>query len=78
MPKNKRTSKSTLRMKFINKEDFTKADVLWVDKHDWHPVDELPLKKSFIKSVLKSRSEKTTSTSIEALLGKYKKGSKCL
>ena len=78
MPKSKRISKSTLRVKFKNKEDFAKADVLWMDKHDWHPVDELPLKKSFIKSVLKSRSEKTTPTSIEALLGKHKKGSKCL
>ena len=76
MPKNKMINKSTLRMKFKNKEDFTKADVLWMDKYDWHPVDELPFKKSFIKKLLKSRSEKTTPTSIEALLGKHKKGRK--
>ena len=78
MPKSKRISKSTLRMKFKNKEDFNQADVLWMDKNDWHPVDELPLKKSFIKKLLKSRSEKTTPTSIEELLGRRKKGRKCL
>jgi hypothetical protein len=76
MPKSKRITKSTLRVKFKKKEDFTKADVLWMDSHDWHPVDELPLKKSFVKSLLKSRSEKTTPTSIEELLGKQKKGRK--
>jgi len=78
MPKNKRISKSALRLKFKRKGDFTKADVSWMDKHDWHPVDELPLKKSFIKSLLKSRTEKTTPTNIEALLRKHKKGRKCL
>jgi hypothetical protein len=78
MPKSKKISKSTLRAKFKNKEDFAKADVLWMGKHGWHPVDEKPPKKSFIESVLKSRSEKTTPTSIEELFGKHKKGSKCL
>lgn len=59
--------KSKLRRKYENKIPFSKSDLKWMDKHDWHPVDEKPLKKSFLKSLAISLKQKSKPTAIEKL-----------
>lgn len=34
-------------------------DYVFCEKHDWHPVDWLPLKKDFIKSIEAAKKEKS-------------------
>ncbi|HLC48284.1 MAG TPA: hypothetical protein VJI13_04390 [Candidatus Norongarragalinales archaeon] len=41
--------KATLRKKFAGKVPFTKKEGKWTDENDWHPVDELRVKSSYIK-----------------------------
>ncbi len=39
--------------KYVEQEPLTDADLVWMDEHDWHPVDEQQMKLSFIKEVEK-------------------------
>ena len=64
--------KKHLSRKHAKKEPFTKSEIEWMDKHDWHPVDELPMKKLFIRSLQKSMNEKTKPISLKELFGKGK------
>ncbi len=59
--------KLSILKKYIDKEPISEADWAWMDQHDWHPVDELPMKKSFIASLKASRKEKSSPTTIDAL-----------
>lgn len=59
--------KLELIRKHRDKEPFTNDDLEWMDEHDWHPVDEKPMKKSYVKSLLDSRKEKTRPGTIDSL-----------
>jgi len=37
--------------------EITDDDWTFCERIDWHPVDELPLKKEFVESIMKARSE---------------------
>ena len=37
--------------------EITDEDWTFCERIDWHPVDELPLKKEFVESIKKARSE---------------------
>ncbi len=45
--------------KYVDKEHIPEEDWAWMDEHDWHPVDELPMKKKYIKSMKASMKEKS-------------------
>ena len=60
--------KLSILKKYVDKQELSEDDYAWMDKHDWHPVDEKPMKKEFIASVLAARKRKTTPTTIEELL----------
>ena len=51
--------KKKLILKYEKKEPFTKADEKWMDENDWHPVDEKPMKPSFIKELRRRSKEKS-------------------
>jgi len=53
--------------KYVDKEPIPEKDWEWMDEHDWHPVDELPMKKSFIASLKASRKEKSYPFSLSDL-----------
>ncbi|MFH0836795.1 MAG: hypothetical protein V1870_01575 [Candidatus Aenigmatarchaeota archaeon] len=46
-----RFQKTNILKKMIEREPFTNQDIEWMDKNDWHPVDEMELKPEFIKKV---------------------------
>jgi len=50
--------KAEIFNKYVKKEELTKEDYNFIEEIDWHPVDELPLKKEFVKDMKKSDSEK--------------------
>lgn len=37
--------------KYVEKEPFSDQDRRWMDRHDWHPVDEKGMKLAFIKEL---------------------------
>ncbi|HLC48287.1 MAG TPA: hypothetical protein VJI13_04405 [Candidatus Norongarragalinales archaeon] len=41
--------KMQLIQKYESKIPFTKSEEEWMEKFDWHPVDEKPVKHSYIK-----------------------------
>lgn len=45
--------KLELLRKLVDKEPISDADFEWMDRHDWHPVDEMELKPEFVKEVQK-------------------------
>lgn len=53
--------------KYVDKEPFSESDLRWMDENDWHPVDERPMKKSFIANLKASRKEKSKPTIIDEL-----------
>ncbi len=57
---------------YIKTGKITKEEEKFCEKIDWHPVDELPLKKAFIKKLKKARegphSEPMTSVELEKWL----------
>lgn len=59
--------KLSILKKYMDKEPISEADWAWMDEHDWHPVDELPMKKSFIKSVLAADKLPTRRVAINEL-----------
>ncbi len=46
--------------KYLDKEQFTEIECQWMDKNDWHPMDEKQLKQNFITSIEKAKTEKGT------------------
>ena len=47
----KELRKLDLLKKYVEKEPFTEADLVWMDKNDWHPVDETQMKLNFVNEV---------------------------
>ncbi len=43
--------------RYIKTRKLSKEDEEFCERIDWHPVDELPLKKEFIEELEKSKSE---------------------
>ena len=59
--------KLSILKKYVDKQELSTDDYAWMDKHDWHPVDEKPLKPSFVASLKASRKEKSSPTTIDGL-----------
>jgi len=59
--------KLAILKKYVDKQELSEDDYRWMDKNDWHPVDEKPLKPSFIASLKASRKEKSSPTTIDGL-----------
>jgi len=58
---------------YIKKKDISEEEWAFCEKIDWHPVDELPLKKEFIKRLNKIKKGKFKKyNSIEELFAKIK------
>ena len=55
LTKLKEMRKYELLRKYVEKEQFTKQDLQWMDENDWHPVDEKQMKLSFIKDLQKKK-----------------------
>ena len=53
------TRKLELLKKYVEQEPFNEEDLVWMDEHDWHPVDEQQMKLSFVRAVEKASREKT-------------------
>lgn len=54
--------------KYVDKEHISEEDWAWMDKNDWHPVDERPMKKSFVKAVLAASKEPRKKMTVKELL----------
>lgn len=54
--------------KYVDKQPFSDDDVKWMDENDWHPVDEKPMKKEFVSSVLEREKGSFKRTTISELL----------
>lgn len=61
--------KLDLLRKYIDKEPFGADDLRWMDEHDWHPVDERPMRKEFVREVLKERGQPGKRMTLKELLG---------
>ena len=55
--------------KYLDGVPFSADDLKWMDGHDWHPVDERPLRKAFIQKVLKERGRPGKRMTLKDLLG---------
>ena len=49
--------KLELLRKFVDKEQLSGEDFEWMDKNDWHPVDEMEFKPEFVKKSLRISKE---------------------
>lgn len=49
----KELKKLDLLKKYVEKEPFTQTDLEWMDKNDWHPVDESQMKLNFVNDIHK-------------------------
>ena len=59
--------KFSILKKYVDKEPIPDADWAWMDEHDWHPVDELPMKKEYVKSLKAAMREKSYPFSLSDL-----------
>jgi hypothetical protein len=39
--------------KYVDKEEFSDEDEEWMNKNNWHPIEQLSLKPEFIKEALR-------------------------
>lgn len=73
------SKKKLIFEKYLKTKKVTNKDWIFCEKIDWHPVDELPLRESFIKEIRKI-SENTTNSikydSVEELFNDLHSGSK--
>ncbi|MCF7865948.1 hypothetical protein K9L67_02055 [Candidatus Woesearchaeota archaeon] len=53
------TKKKIIFEKFIRTGKITKKDIQYCEETDWHPVDELPLKKEFLRKLSGTKQEKS-------------------
>ena len=53
LSKAEKMKKLDLLRKFIDKEPLSEADFVWMDENDWHPVDEMELKREFVAKIEK-------------------------
>jgi hypothetical protein len=59
--------KHEILRKYIDKEPISEKDWAWMDENDWHPVDELPMKPAYIKSLKAAMKAPTKKTTIDEL-----------
>ena len=59
--------KLSILKKYVDKEPIPDEDWAWMDEHDWHPVDELPMKKEYIKSLKAAMKAPTRPTTVDEL-----------
>ena len=52
------TLKKLIFEKYLKTKELSDREWAFCERIDWHPVDELPLKKEFIKELGKRRKEK--------------------
>lgn len=45
--------------KYLEHQEPSDSDYAWMDEHDWHPVDEMKLKKSFVDKMKRIKKEKS-------------------
>ncbi|MEW6295759.1 MAG: hypothetical protein AB1467_05730 [Candidatus Diapherotrites archaeon] len=50
--------KLEIMQKYMEKKEIADEDWKWMDSIDWHPVDEMNYKKSFIERIKKAQKEK--------------------
>jgi hypothetical protein len=63
--------------RYLKTKEVTDDDWEFCESIDWHPVDELPMKESFIKEMKKRRNEKGTRySSVEELFNAISNNSK--
>ncbi len=53
--------------KYVDKEAISEKDWAWMEEHDWHPVDEKPMKPEYIKSLKAAMKAPTKKTTIDEL-----------
>ena len=53
------TKKKIIFEKFIRTGKINKKDLRYCEETDWHPVDELPLKKEFLRKLSETKQEKS-------------------
>lgn len=46
--------------KYLKTKKLNKGEIMFCERIDWHPVDELPIKKEFIEKLGKIRKESHT------------------
>jgi len=62
--------KQTILKKYLVDRKLSASDMAFCDESDWHPVDELPLKKSFVDSMKrKPHYRKVSDKELNKLLG---------
>ncbi|MBU0979490.1 MAG: hypothetical protein KJ709_01675 [Nanoarchaeota archaeon] len=54
------TMKKLVFEKYLHTGEVCDSDWSFCERIDWHPVDELPLKKEYVKELQKARKEKFT------------------
>lgn len=52
-------TKKMIFEKYVKTGELSDEDWAFCEKIDWHPVDELPLKKSYIKKIEAAKREKS-------------------
>lgn len=58
--------------RYVKTRTLSKEDEVFCERIDWHPVDELPLKKEFVEKLKKAEKEphrKMTLEELDGLLG---------
>lgn len=60
--------KLELIKKYADKKQFNQDDKNWMEKNDWHPVDERPLKKKFIEEIKAASKRPGKKISLKQLL----------
>ena len=53
------TMKKLIFEKYLKTREVTDKDWIFCERIDWHPVDELPLKKDFSEKLKKRKKEKS-------------------
>lgn len=53
------TMKKLIFEKYLKTGEVSEEDWKFCDSIDWHPVDELPIKKEFIEKLKKTKKEKS-------------------
>lgn len=53
------TMKKLIFEKYLKTREVSEEDWKFCDKIDWHPVDELPIKKEYIKKLKNIKKEKS-------------------
>ena len=61
--------KVEILQKYLEHAPFSAEDLTWMDENDWHPVDERPMRKEFVREVQKERGRPGRRMTLKQLLG---------